>query len=391
MSQATAAAAARDRLPVVVVGGGLAGAAFALELARNGGRVVVLERSPGPHHAVCGEFVSEDAQVILGRLGLDLCALGAAPVSRFRLVKGERYATTHLPFAAVGLSRLKLDEALLVAAARAGAELVRGASVIGVEPSEDGIKVRTETRAWRASAVALATGKHPLRGFPRPPSRMVGFKLHLEPVAAARALAGFVQLVFFRGGYVGACLVENGVLSVAWVMQDRLVRQIGVDWPAQRAHLSAQSSLIGDLLAGARPLFAKPVAIAAIPYGFLRGQPIAPNVFPVGDQLAVVPSFTGDGMAIALQSGVTAARAVLAGRPAAAYQQEFVGRLKPLFRLAAGIGRLLETPATCGISIAAARLMPALVSGLAAATRLRGLDDVARAGRSIPQRSMTTK
>jgi len=186
-----------------------------------------------------------------------------------------------------------------------------------------------------------------------------------------------VQLVFFRGGYVGACLVEDGILSVAWVMQDHLLRAVGSDWPAQCAHLSRQSSLIGDLLAGARPLFAKPAATAAIPYGFLRAQPIAPEVFPVGDQLAVVPSFTGDGMAIALYSGLAAARAVLAGQPAAAYQRELIGRLRPQFRLAGGIGRLLETPATCGISVAAARLLPPLVTRMVAATRLRGFGNIA--------------
>ena len=122
-------------------------------------------------------------------------------------------------------------------------------------------------------------------------------------------------------------------------MQDHLVRAVGSDWPAQCAHLSRQSSLIGDLLAGARPAFARPAATAAIPYGFLRAQPIAPEVFPVGDQLAVVPSFTGDGMAIALYSGLAAAQAVLAGQPAATYQRELIRRLRPQFRLAGSIGR----------------------------------------------------
>lgn len=159
----------------------------------------------------------------------------------------------------------------------------------------------------------------------------------------------------------------------------------------RRAHLAGQSSLIGDLLAGARSLFAKPVATAAIPYGFLRAQPIAPDVFPVGDQLAVVPSFTGDGMAIAFYSGLAAARALLAGRPAAAYQRKLIRQLKPQFRLAGGIGRLLETPATCGISIAAARLVPPLVTGMAAATRLRGFDDIVASLRVRPQKSMAMK
>src|ERR1700741_374366 len=99
-----------NALPVIAVGGGIAGAAFALELARNGRRVTVLERTRGPHHKVCGEFLSEDAQLALASFGLDLQGLGATPIGRFRLVKGERHATSPLPFAAAGLSRFRLDE-----------------------------------------------------------------------------------------------------------------------------------------------------------------------------------------------------------------------------------------------------------------------------------------
>ena len=80
-------------MPVIVVGGGVAGAAFALELARNGQRVVLLERTRNPHHKVCGEFLSEEAQLVLSSFGLDLEALGATSINRFRLVKGERHAT----------------------------------------------------------------------------------------------------------------------------------------------------------------------------------------------------------------------------------------------------------------------------------------------------------
>jgi flavin-dependent dehydrogenase len=132
------------------------------------------------------------------------------------------------------------------------------------------------------------------------------------------------------------------------------------------------------------------VATAAIPYGYLRRDPIAASVFPVGDQLAVVPSFTGDGMAVALYSGLAAARAWLDGQGAAAYQSRMIRRLKPQFRLAGGIGRLLETPATCGLSVAAARLVPHLVTGMASATRLRGFGDIA-ASLGAAQRSMAMK
>ncbi len=363
----------KDGLPVVAVGGGLAGSAFALELARSGRRVVVLERTLSAGHKVCGEFLSGETQGLLAALGLDVRALGAAPIAKLRLVSGERHAVSLLPFTAAGLSRYRLDAALLALAQRAGATVIRGVAVTGIEPDAGGVAVQAERRQWRAAAVGLATGKHCVRGFSRPAGSMVGFKLHLEAAAAARDLAGIVQLVFFPGGYVGACVIEDGALSVAWVIDRRLVREAGAGWPAQREHLARQSSWIGDLLAGARPLFAKPAAVAAIPQGFLRSEPAAPRVYPVGDQLAVVPSFTGDGMAVALHSGRTAARAVLAGRAAEAYRVELARELRRQLLVARGVGLLLETPATCAVGIALARLFPSLAASVARATRLSGL------------------
>ena len=197
----------------------------------------------------------------------------------------------------------------------------------------------------------------------------------LTPLPPRReALTGIVQLVFFRGGYVGACLVEDGILSVAWVMQARLVRTVGADWEGQCAFLEpSRASLAPNRRA--RPLFVKPVATAAIPYGFLATRPLPPKVFAIGDQLAVVPSFTGDGMAIALYSGLAAARALMVGQSASlpARANSETAAAVPSRRY---IGRLLETPATCGIGIAASRLMPSLVRGVVSATRIRGFDDL---------------
>jgi flavin-dependent dehydrogenase len=370
------AAQRRSQLPAIAIGGGLAGAAFALELARNGHPVIVLERAHGPHHTFCGEFISEETQVLLRHFGIDVHALGASRVSHYRLVKGESQATTPLPFAAAGLSRFRLDAAMLAAAERAGAEVVRGAAVVGISPAAGALSVRTENRTWAASSVALATGKQPLRGYARPPSPIVGFKLHLESSVAVRELAKLVQLAFFRGGNAGACLIEDNVLCLAWVASEQLVRSIGSSWKAQREHLARQSSLLGDMLAGAHGLFGKPIGVASIPYGYMREQEIDPALYPVGDQLAVVSSYTGAGMAIALYSGILAARAVLAGCSAATYQSDIIRRLRPQIRLAGAIGGLLHTPAICGILIAGTRMMPGVAARLAVATRLRKFADI---------------
>jgi menaquinone-9 beta-reductase len=140
-----------------------------LELARNDAPVVVLESSRGPHHKVCGEFLSAEAQSLLAYLGLDLKALGASSMGTFRLASGKRHAEALLPFRAAGLSRYRLDQALLQAVEQAGAKVVRGVAVSTIEPNEGRVAMKSGTHSFEGSAAALATGKHNLRQYPRGP------------------------------------------------------------------------------------------------------------------------------------------------------------------------------------------------------------------------------
>src|SRR5262245_18110034 len=166
----------------LVVGGGLAGAAFALELSRNGHRVLVLESTRRAHHKVCGEFLSAEAQTLLAYLGLDLKSMGATQATMLRLAAGKSMVEVPLPFQGAGLSRYRLDEALLNSAEAAGAEMLRGATASGIEfgDGQHAVLARADTRTIMGGVAALATGKHGLRQFPRAAGDMVGFKLQIR-------------------------------------------------------------------------------------------------------------------------------------------------------------------------------------------------------------------
>jgi flavin-dependent dehydrogenase len=188
----------------IVVGGGLAGSAFAIELARQGRAVIVLEKTTGAHHKVCGEFLSAEAQALLAWLGLDVWQLGARPAGQLDLEFGRRNERLRLPFLGAGLSRFLLDQALLDAAAGAGAQVICGATVTRLEYEQKSAVVHTATQQFAASHVALATGKHNLRGLPRPQAPTVAFKMQIRvtPMVAAM-LEDLVQLAMFPGGYAG--------------------------------------------------------------------------------------------------------------------------------------------------------------------------------------------
>lgn len=340
------------RPDALVIGGGLAGGVAALALARQGRPVLLLERERHPHHKVCGEFLSAEGAAALSRLDLDPRALGAAPVERARLAAGRWDAEGPLPFRAWGLSRRVLDAALLEAAAAAGAEIRRGAAVRALSPG--GVARLAGGTALEGGRALLATGKHGLRGWPREGGRpLLGLKLHLRlRPEEARALEGHVEIHLTPGGYAGLQLVEGGVANLCWLTR-------GGDTAPPRP----PGSLLARRLLGAEALWPRPMAVARVPYGHLHAPAPGEAVFRLGDQAAVTPSFTGDGMAIAVHSGLLAA-AMLDG-PApdfhAALRRDVGGQL----RRAGAILALLGAPA-----VALARAAPALLGLGARLTRL---------------------
>ena len=115
----------------VIIGGGPAGTAAAIALARAGQAVTLIERNVDTSDKVCGDFLSAEALAMVEGLGVDLSA--ASTISAVRLVHRNRSVTTHLPFAARGLSRRVLDEALLRQAQAGGATVLRGHRVSAIE------------------------------------------------------------------------------------------------------------------------------------------------------------------------------------------------------------------------------------------------------------------
>jgi flavin-dependent dehydrogenase len=124
-------------------------------------------------------------------------------------------------------------------------------------------------------------------------------------------------------------------------------------------------------LEGAETLLARPLAISPIPYGFVRREAIAPGVWSGGDQAAVIPSFTGDGVALALHSGRLAARMMLEGEGAEAFQREFCEQVRRQVARATVLSRaLIEQPQRALVELAA-RLLPGALTMVAAGTRLQ--------------------
>ena len=354
-----------------IVGGGPAGAAAAFRLARAGQRTILFEREAGRCHKVCGEFISVEAAAHLASLGLDPAWMGAVPIRHVRLIQGERTATATLPFPAFSLSRDVMDEALLSAAAAQGAEIRRGSAIRGLTEDADGVTLQSDG-AVRARTAFLATGKHELRGHRRPPGAindLIGFKRHLTLAPAqAAVLEHHVEVLLFPGGYAGLQPIPGGHANLCLVIEKRVHDTLDRDWDALVDYLARRSAIFAERLAGAEPHWSKPLSIYGIPYGFVHRQASpARRLHRLGDQLAVIPSFCGDGIAIALHSAALAADRHLTGQPpldGAAFERQI--------RAATLLARAARHPVLQALATAACRLAPAVLRAMATATRIRG-------------------
>ncbi len=323
---------------VLIVGGGVAGCAASIALARKGRRVRLIEREPTSRHKVCGEFLSGEALEDLHALGIEVASLGAVPIDYVRLAAARRAAEAPLPFPAASLTRRALDTALIAEAIASGVHVERGRSVQALG--------RTASNAWQATlddgstyaapTVFLATGKHDLRGHARPkdPQRWVAFKMYfqLAPTQAAE-LERASELMLFPGGYGGIQPVEGGIANLCCVVQQRYLARAGHRWENFLAKMQQDCPHLAMRLADAEPLLAKPIAITHIPYGYIRPA-TEDGLYCIGDQAAVIPSFTGDGISIALHTARCAVAAYLAADPAPLFQARLRSALQAQMRLA---------------------------------------------------------
>jgi flavin-dependent dehydrogenase len=323
---------------VLILGGGVAGCAASIALAQKGRKVTLIEREPAPRHKVCGEFLSGEALEDLHALGIDLTSLGAVRIDYVRLAAARRAAEAPLPFPAASLTRKALDTALIAEAIAAGVRVERGRSVQALGRISSGIwHARLDDgTSCEAATVFVATGKHDLRGHARlaDPQRWVAFKMYfrLSRVQAAE-LAHASELMLYPGGYCGIQPVEGGIANLCCVVQQRHLARAGNRWENFLAKMQQDCPHLAMRLTGSEPLLAKPIAITHIPYGYIR-RATEDGLYYIGDQAAVIPSFTGDGISIALYTARCAAAAYLAAEPARVFQARLRSALLAQMRLA---------------------------------------------------------
>lgn len=352
------------REATLILGGGPAGSAAAITLARAGRRPLLLERQRDTSDALCGGFLSWHSLKMLDRLGAP--KLRGATIARVRLVTRTGAAEAALPRPALGVTRRQLDSALLSHAESLGTRVERGMHAREIE----GTIVRAD-ESFEAGHLLLATGKHDIRGAGRPrddDDPALGLRVRLGPAAAlSRMVEGAIELHLFDRGYAGLALHEDGSANLCLAVRKSRLSEAG-DPRRLLAAIGEEVPALGDRLAWLAG-DACVDAIGAVPYGW-RATETVEGVYRLGDQCGVMPSLAGEGMGIALASGIVAAEAVMNGTAAPDYQRGFARRVRRPIAIAGAILSVAERPLTAPMLVRLMRLAPGLATLLARATRV---------------------
>ncbi|HUB59923.1 MAG TPA: FAD-dependent monooxygenase [Puia sp.] len=362
---------------VIIAGGGLAGLALSIQLARSGYTVALLEKETYPYHKVCGEYLSLESWNFLEELGLPLSDWNLPVIRQLLVSAPDGNSITHaLPLGGFGISRYKLDSAMAAIARSEGVELKEATKVTDMRFGQSMFTVRTSDGVFCSKIACGTYGKRSnldikwQRAFIRKKSgrlnNYVGVKYHVRTDIPA----DLISLHNFRDGYCGISRIEDEKCCLCYITKARNLRKSGNSIPEMERQILRQNPFLEKIFSSANFLFPQPVTVSQISYE--RRTRVEDHVLLIGDAAGMIPPLAGNGMSMALHGSKLAYRCIdtfLKGQVARyELEQEYADQWNRQFGRRLLMGRLLQawfgSERRTNLLISSLRAFPGLVSFL---------------------------
>ncbi len=290
---------------VAVAGGGLAGLSTAIQLARAGHSVVLVEKNYYPFHRVCGEYISEESRPFLQQLGVPFKSL-QLPEIRKLIVSSPNGKIVNIPLnpGGFGISRHLLDGILAGFAKSAGVMLLEGSRVQDVWYDNGNMYLQTSGQLISSQVVVGSFGKRSRLDlkWKRPftqdrqgkSSNYIGVKYHIRITQPQDTIA----LHNFNDGYCGVSAIEEGNYCLCYLTNANNLGLSNNSIRQMEERILCRNPLILKLFDSAEMIWKEPLSISNI--SFAAKTQVEQHVMLAGDAAGMITPLCGNGMSMAL-------------------------------------------------------------------------------------------
>lgn len=300
-----------EQYDVAIVGGGLAGLAASVLLAKAGHSVVVFEKEKYPFHKVCGEYLSMESWNFLNELGIPLNQMNLPVIDTLFLTapNGKTFTAT-LPLGGFGISRFQLDASLANLARQNGVHLIEETKVDHIF-FRDLFKIKFGSKNINARMCCAAFGKRSnldikwkrsfLQQTDKRLNNFVGIKYHVK----TSWQSNMIGLHNFDKGYCGISKIEDDKYCLCYMTRAENLNRCNNDIQELEKKILYKNPHLKKIFSTSEIEASFPVAISQI--NFNSKTQIEDHVLMLGDAAGMITPLCGNGMSIALHTSKVAA------------------------------------------------------------------------------------
>ncbi|GAA4728657.1 NAD(P)/FAD-dependent oxidoreductase [Flavisolibacter ginsenosidimutans] len=297
---------------IAIVGGGLAGLATAIQLAKKAYSVVLFEKEEYPFQKVCGEYVSLESWAFLESLGLPLHKMSLPLIDTLQLTAPNgKELFTKLPLGGFGISRYLLDKSLADIAAKSGVTILQKTKVDDAKKQDDLFVISFPGNAIKTKVCCAAYGKRNnldvkwKRPFLRQTSsrlnNYIGIKYHVKTDWKDNVIG----LHNFENGYCGISKIEGNEYCLCYMTKAENLKACDNSIEALQENILAQNPHLKKIFSQSEVMKDFPVTISQINFG--AKEKVQDGILMLGDAAGMITPLCGNGMSIALHTAKLAA------------------------------------------------------------------------------------
>ncbi len=336
---------------LAIVGGGLAGLALSIQMAKAGYKVILFEKENYPFHRVCGEYISNESWHFLHSLGLDINSLNVAHIKRLQVSDSKgRSFIQKLPLGGFGLSRYTLDHHLAQLALQNGVVVCGQTRVNDISFTHNEFIVTAANKNYKAKFAAGCFGKRSNLDikWKRPfalaknnkLNNYIGIKYHIKYDFPDDLIA----LHQFKKGYCGLSKIEGDKYCLCYITTADNLQSSGNDISKLEKDILSINPHVKKIFTESKMLWKEPVSISQI--SFDKKDQVHDHVLMIGDAAGMITPLCGNGMSMALHASKIAAEHIsdfLKGKILRTeMEKNYIRKWKKQFSARLTAGRMLQ-------------------------------------------------